>query len=223
MNIPNREPSLRDQYALHIEIGLALALAVLILAFQIDLEADQSFTVAMQEQESVEVTEIQQTRQENEPPPPPKPPVPQEVPNNQVVEQQTPDFDASLDLDERLDTRTTPPPPGDEDEDDEDQPEEEIFVAVEESPNCGGLQALRKKLEYPSLAQKAGIEGRVLVQFVVDEEGNVTNPEVTRGVHELLNKAAVEAVKKLDCTSGKQRGRPVKVQMSMPVVFRLKK
>jgi len=88
MNTPNREHSLRDQYALHIEIGLSLALAVLILAFQIDLDADQSFTVAMQEQESVEVTEIQQTRQENEPPPPPKPPVPQEVPNNQVVEQQ---------------------------------------------------------------------------------------------------------------------------------------
>jgi hypothetical protein len=54
MNTPNREHSLRDQYALHIEIGLSLALAVLILAFQIDLDADQSFTVAMQEQESVE-------------------------------------------------------------------------------------------------------------------------------------------------------------------------
>jgi len=51
----------------------------------------------------------------------------------------------------------------------------------------------------------------------------VTNPDIRRGVHELLNKAAVEAVKKLDCTPGKQRGRPVKVQVSMPVVFRLKK
>lgn len=63
----------------------------------------------------------------------------------------------------------------------------------------------------------------MLVQFVVDEEGNVTNPDIRRGVHELLNKAAVEAVKKLDCTPGKQRGRPVKVQVSMPVVFRPKK
>lgn len=220
MNTQKREPSLRDQYPLHLEIGIVLALALLIVAFRADFKTDQSFTVEMQQQESVEMTEITQTQQENEPPPPPKPPVPQEVPNNQVIEEQTPDFDASLDMDERLDTSSSPTPP-DQEEEEEEEPEDEIFVAVEKSPDCGGLEAVQKQLEYPSLAQKAGIEGRVIVQFVVNEEGKVTNPTVISGVHNLLDKAAVKAVKQLDCTAGEQRGRPVKVRMSMPVLFRL--
>ena len=220
MNGPRQGFRLRDQYPLHVEIGLVLALALLIVAFRIDFTTDQDFTVQMQEQEAVEMKEIQQTKQESEPPPPPKPPVPQQVPNNQVIEQETPDFDASLDMDERLDTGAPPPSP-DEGNDESDE-EPEIFIAVEESPDCGGIRALQKKVEYPPFARKAGIQGRVFVQFVVNEAGEVTRPTVTRGVHELLNKAAVNAVKRLDCTPGKQRGEPVKVRMSLPVLFKLK-
>jgi TonB family protein len=62
----------------------------------------------------------------------------------------------------------------------------------------------------------------VVVQFVVDEQGTVTDPTVIRSVHRLLDQAAVRAVKKLDCTPGVQRNTPVKVRLAMPVVFRLK-
>lgn len=98
---------------------------------------------------------------------------------------------------------------------------EEVFVVVEEQPDCGGVAALVDQIQYPEFAKKAGIEGRVFVQFVVDENGSVTNPKVTRGVHKLLDEEALRAVRALECTPGEQRGTPVKVRMSLPVTFKL--
>lgn len=207
---------LRKWYRLFIEVGLTLALLILVVAFQLDYQPKQSFEVNLQEQEVVEMEEVQQTEQETKPPPPPKPPVPVEVPNNETIENEDVDFDASLDLDQSLDTDQGPPAP-----EEEEEKEEEIFVVVEQQPKCGGVKAIQKQVKYPEFAKKAGIEGRVFVQFVVNEEGNVVKPKVTRGVHKLLNKEALRAVKKLDCKPGMQRGDAVKVQMSLPVTFRL--
>ena len=209
---------LRKQYPLYVEIGLVLSLALLIVAFRADLSNESSFQVQMEEQETVDMKQIQQTQQEKEPPPPPKPPVPQEVPNNEVIENET-DFDASLDMDDRLDTSQGPPDDGEEEEEEEEQ---EIFMVVENQPELvGGMKALQQSVEYPEFAKKSGIEGRVIVQFVVDEQGNVQEPQVTRGVHELLNEEAIRAVKEQTFKPGKQRGQAVKVQMSLPVTFRL--
>jgi protein TonB len=208
---------LRSQYPLYVEIGLVLALTILIVAFRVDMRAQSSFKVQMEEQETVDMKQIQQTQQEKEPPPPPKPPVPQEVPNNEVIEDQDVDFDASLDMDESLDTSAPPP-----DDSEEEEEEQEIFMVVENQPELiGGMKALQESVTYPDFAKKAGIEGRVIVQFVVDEKGNVTNPKVVRGVHKLLNEEAIKAVKDQKFKPGKQRGKPVKVQMSLPVTFRL--
>jgi len=208
---------LRSQYPLYVEIGLVLALALLIVAFQVDMTTQSTFEVQMEEQETVDMKQIQQTQQEKEPPPPPKPPVPQEVPNNEVIENQDVDFDASLDMDEKLDTSQGPP----EDKKEEEE-EQEIFMVVENQPELiGGMKALQESVKYPEFAKKAGIEGRVIVQFVVNEQGNVVNPKVTRGVHKLLNKEAIRAVKKQKFKPGKQRGEAVKVQMSLPVTFQL--
>lgn len=208
---------LRQWYRLFVQVGLTLALLLLVVAFQLDYSRGQSFQVDLQEQETVEMEEIQQTEQQNEPPPPPKPPVPVEVPNNETIENQDVDFDASLDLDQSLDTSQGPPAP----EEEEEEQEQEIFVVVEEQPQCGGVKALQQEVEYPDFARKAGIEGRVFVQFVVNEEGNVVQPKVTRGVHKLLNEEALRAVQELNCEPGMQRGNPVKVRMSLPVTFRL--
>ena len=98
---------------------------------------------------------------------------------------------------------------------------DEVFVVVEQQPECGGVQALAENIQYPDVAREAGIEGRVFVQFVVDEDGDVTDPTVTRGVHETLDAAALSAVKQLECKPGRQRGEPVKVRMALPVTFRL--
>jgi len=208
---------LRQWYRMFVQVGLALSLVLLIVAVQLDYSTGQNFQVDLQEQETVEMEEIQQTEQQNEPPPPPKPPVPVEVPNNETIENEDVDFDASLDLDQSLDTNQGPPSPDEEEEEEED----EIFVVVEQQPECGGVEALQEEVEYPDFARKAGIEGRVFVQFVVNEEGNVVQPQVTRGVHKLLNEEALRAVKQLDCKPGQQRGNAVKVRMSLPVTFRL--
>jgi TonB family protein len=96
-----------------------------------------------------------------------------------------------------------------------------VYTEVEEQPSCGGVRALADHIQYPDLAQQAGIEGQVFVQFVVDEDGDVTDPTVKTGVHEALNAAALSAVERLECTPGRQRGEPVKVRMTLPVTFRL--
>ena len=213
------EANLRNEYPIWIQLGLVTALSILLIGFKWNIEISGDSTVDLEEQDVVEMEEVQQTEQEVKPPPPPKPPVPMEVPNDEIIEDENVDFDTSLDLDESLDTTQGPPPP-DEGEEEEEQ---EIFVVVENSPELiGGLAALQGEVEYPEFAKKAGIEGRVFVQFVVDENGNVQNPKVTRGVHKLLNEEAVRAVRKMTFKPGKQRGKPVKVQMSLPVTFRLR-
>jgi TonB family protein len=98
---------------------------------------------------------------------------------------------------------------------------DEVFVVVEEQPSCGGVQALAEHIQYPEEAREAGIEGRVFVQFVVDENGDVVDPKVTRGVQEALDEEALAAVKQLECTPGKQRGQPVRVRMALPVTFKM--
>lgn len=213
------EANLRKEYPIWIQLGLVAALSILLIGFKWNLEISNDTTVELEEQDVVEMEEVQQTEQEVKPPPPPKPPVPMEVPNDEIIEDDDVDFDTSLDLNESLDTSQGPPPPDDGGEEEE----QEIFVVVENSPELiGGLAALQGEVEYPEFAKKAGIEGRVFVQFVVDENGNVQNPKVTRGVHKLLNEEAVRAVRQMKFKPGKQRGKPVKVQMSLPVTFRLK-
>lgn len=210
---------LRKRYPIFVQVGLIVTLLLLILAFRVDIQKEQSFEVTMEEQEVVEMEEIEQTEQEVKPPPPPRPPVPVEVPNDEIIEDEALDLDASLDLDEALDTSQPPPPP----EEEEEEEEQEIFVVVEERPELiGGMAALQNEVKYPEFAKKAGIEGRVFVQFVVDENGNVQNPQVTRGVHKLLDQEAVRAVKQMKFKPGQQRGQAVKVQMSLPVTFRLR-
>lgn len=164
--------------------------------------------------------EIQQTQQIEQPPPPPRPPIPVEVPNDEILEDDfLLDLDASLDLDAPI-SQPPPPPPAEEEEVVE---EPEIFVIVEDMPELiGGLAAIQSNIRYPEIARKAGVEGRVFVQFVVDEQGNVVDPVVTRGLGAGLDEEAIRAVSQAKFTPGKQRGQPVRVRMSLPITFRLR-
>ena len=66
-----------------------------------------------------------------------------------------------------------------------------------------------------------GVEGRVYVEFVVDEYGYVRNPEVLRGVHPLLDEAALSAAYLLDFVLSEQRGERVSVRIVLPITFTL--
>lgn len=96
------------------------------------------------------------------------------------------------------------------------------FVVVEEMPKLiGGLKGIQSKVVYPEMAKRAGIEGRVTLQFIVNENGDVENPKVIRGIGGGADEAALEVVSQAKFEPGLQRGKPVRVQFSLPVVFRL--
>ncbi|MFT4604582.1 MAG: protein TonB [Rhodothermales bacterium] len=209
---------LKKRYPLFVEIGMILTLSLLIVAFRLDMSAKSDFDVGLTEQETVQMEEIQQTQQIEKPPPPPRPPVPVEVPNDEILEDDDLDLDVSLDIDAAVELPPPPPPPADEVEE-----EPEIFVIVEQMPELvGGLGELQKKIRYPEIAKKAGVEGRVIVQFVVNEQGRVENPVVVRGIGAGCDEEALKAVRDARFTPGKQRGQAVKVKMSLPITFKLR-
>ena len=85
----------------------------------------------------------------------------------------------------------------------------------------GGLQEIQKKIQYPEIAKRAGVEGKVYVRAFIDEEGNVVNAEVVKGIGGGCDEAALDAILKTKFTPGKQRGKPIKVQVTVPVLFKL--
>jgi len=113
-------------------------------------------------------------------------------------------------------------PPSEPSESGQKAEDEDYFVVVEDMPELiGGLASIQSEIEYPETAKRAGIEGRVYIQFIVNEEGQVEDPRVIRGIGGGADEAALEAVKKAEFNPGLQRGEPVRVQYSLPVVFRL--
>lgn len=99
----------------------------------------------------------------------------------------------------------------------------EVFLVAEIMPGLiGGLSSIQEKIRYPETAKEAGIEGRVFLQFIVDENGSVVDPIVVRGIGYGCDEAALEALKTARFTPGMQSGKPVQVKMSLPVVFRLR-
>ena len=79
------------------------------------------------------------------------------------------------------------------------------------------------KPDLREIARKAGLEGRVYLQFIIDERGKVHNPIVVRGIGGGCDEAAIDAIKKVSFSPGLQRGKPVKVKYSLPIMFKLAK
>jgi TonB family protein len=101
-------------------------------------------------------------------------------------------------------------------------PKDDFFVVVEEMPELiGGLEGIQRKIRYPQMARRAGIEGRVYVQFIVNEQGDVERPQIIRGIGGGADEEALRVVSQAKFEPGMQRGRPVRVQYSLPVFFRL--
>lgn len=104
---------------------------------------------------------------------------------------------------------------------------EKAFEVVEEMPVFpGGTPALMKyiaqSIKYPVEAQKAKIQGRVIVGLIVDKEGNPGHARIIRNVHPLLDAEALRIIKDMPkWEPGKQEGKPVNVQYTIPIVFKL--
>lgn len=110
----------------------------------------------------------------------------------------------------------------------EEEVEDEIFVIVEDMPKFRGgdinkfREWVQKRVRYPELAAENGIQGRVFITFVVEPNGTVSNVSISRSVDALLDEAAKEAVSASPkWEPGMQRGRPVRVRYSIPIIFQL--
>lgn len=201
-----------------VEIGLVLSLGLLLGLLKMPLSFESEFAAPETESVVVQMEEIEQTEHIKKPPPPPRPPVPISVPDDAILEDEILDIDAEIDIDAPLELSDLPPPPAREEEADE----AEIFVVVEEMPELiGGIASLYAVIEYPDLALRAGIEGTVVVQFVIETDGVPTNPQIMKSGGSILDTAAMNAIKKLKFKPGKQRGKPVRVRYAMPVRFKL--
>ena len=119
-------------------------------------------------------------------------------------------------------TTAPPPPPA-------PKPEvsNKVFDVVEEMPHFpGGAAALQAFLssntKYPVVAQENGVQGRVIVSFVVERDGSITDVRVVRSVDPSLDREASRVVRSMPRWSpGKQNGSAVRVKYTVPVVFRL--
>ena len=85
----------------------------------------------------------------------------------------------------------------------------------------GGLPAIYKLIEYPEVAKKARVEGKVYVLAFINENGDVDDVKVVKGIGAGCNEATIEAVKKTKFLPGKMGGNPAKVKMSLQIQFKL--
>lgn len=106
---------------------------------------------------------------------------------------------------------------------------DEVFFVVEEMPEFQGdntgakfRQYIGENLEYPKIAIENGISGKVFIEFIINEDGEISNVSIKRGVDPVLDKEALRVIKSSpNWKAGKQRGENVKVQYTFPINFAL--
>lgn len=208
-------------------IGLVLALGATFLAFEWKAKPTAAESLGIVQSKEVEEEIIPITREpEVKPPPPPPPPQVVEVLN--IVENDV-EIDEELKIEdsEADDETIIDIQPVLEAHEEEEETEDEIFYFAEDPAEFpGGDRALYKfindAVKYPVIAQENGIQGKVYVKFVVNEQGAVSNAQILRGVDQSLNQEALRVINSLpNFKPGKQRGKPVKVYYNAVINFQL--
>ena len=212
-----RKPSLRRSYVLTIEVGLIISLVAVIAAFNLDIHTSTPPVINHSPQPVIEIDPVPRVRFHEEPPPPARPSVPVVVDDNEIIDDEELVLDP-IRYESIIDIGAPPPAP------ERDEPEEIVpFYGVQEKPApVGGLAAIQQEIGYPDFARRAGVQGRVILQFVVDEDGTVSAVEVLRGIGAGCDEEAVRVLRNTRFTPGRQRGRAVKVKMTLPISFRLR-
>src|SRR3989339_210444 len=198
----NPKLDLRNYSGLFLEIGFVLSLGLVLWSFNITQTEKSTSNLGELQDVVAEEEIIPITRQQQiQPPPPPEPPKVSEVLN--IVEDDV------------------------EIEEEEEVEEAQVFFIVENMPEFpGGDLELRKyiaqNIQYPEIAKENGIQGRVFVQFVVNQKGEIEKVTVARGVDPSLDKEAIRVIQNLPkWKPGSQRGKPVKVSFTVPINFQL--
>ena len=162
------------------------------------------------------------------PPPPPPEQVPEFIikPNDEPLDKIELTIDVDLDPSTPLPVIELTEPPIIDDPDDPDDPDEIKEFVEKQASFKGGMDAwygyLKKNLTYPSPARRIGIEGTVIIRFVVNTDGSIQDVEVLRGIGGGCDEIAKHVI--LNSPSwnpGISRDRPVRSRMTMPIRFRL--
>lgn len=223
--------NLEKNKGLYFLMGVVVGLAIIFVAFEwgnrdIKIEEiEQTYVIE-------EVEDIQITPPEETPPPPPPAPVEEVVVEVlQIVEDDVEVADVTIasvdDAADKVARDFTPPAPSQVGRK-EEVADDHIFEFLEEMPEFpGGQQALFKwlgeNINYPPIAAENNIQGRVMVSFVVERDGSVSDVKVVRGVDPNLDREAVRVVKQMPkWKPGMQTGKPVRYRYNLPVSFRLR-
>ncbi|ERI80925.1 TonB-dependent receptor [Bacteroides pyogenes F0041] len=206
-------------------VGYMVVLAFMFVAFEwshrdIKIDTSQAVADVVFEEEIIPITE---TPEQQAPPPPEAPKVAEllEIVDDKAqVDEPTAIFDE--DNAPKVEVKYVPVQVV------ETEPEEQtIFEVVEHMPEFPGGQAalmqyLAKNIKYPTIAQENGTQGRVIVQFVVNRDGSIVDAKVVRSVDPYLDKEALRVINTMPkWKPGMQRGKPVRVKYTVPVMFRL--
>lgn len=233
-----------------LQYGLVLSLGLAVLGFAWT-EFDEIPNYSLTDLEELPELLVSPPTTTSPPPPPPPPPTPvlEPVPDEEVLEDEEPEFvDLSISDEDPVfapapvveESLPPPPPPP------APEPENitEIFKFVEEMPLFPGCDDLsskeeRKKcsdrelmsflsnnIKYPAIARENGIEGTAYITFVVEKNGRITDPEITRAPGGGLGEEALRVIKLMNekgitWTPGQQRKVPVRVMFTLPVKFKL--
>ena len=98
-----------------------------------------------------------------------------------------------------------------------------VYDVVEQMPSFPGLQNwLASHINYPAVAEENGIQGRVIVSFIVEKNGSVSSVQVVKSVDPSLDREALRVVNSMPrWTPGRLNGQPVRVKYTLPITFRL--
>jgi len=227
-----QKADLENKKLMYREIGLILALAVVLFAFEWKTTEKVERTMVQEQGPVIEDEMIPVTREQ----PPPPPEMPKEPTVSDIL--QIVDDDIKIEHELVINTEDNKNL-GIEIRDfivgtgtavEEEIIEEEIrFEIVEEKPKFQGgdentfSKWVGDRIEYPEVAKENGVQGRVMLTFVVNTDGRITDVQVLRGVDPALDREAVRVVQSSPrWTPGRQRDKPVKVRYNFPVIFQLR-
>jgi protein TonB len=219
----SKKADLERKKPVFLQIGFIIALGIVLLAFSYrTYERTSVLNMQLQVDDTPEEI-VPITQQELKPPPPPPP---TQVTVIRIVEDDV-EVEDDIEIDVEADQETIMQDFVPVVEEEEQVQEMEIFQVVETMPSFPGGDAARMKflqenITYPQMARESGIQGIVYATFVVEPNGSVSDVRIMRGIGGGCDEEAIRVIKSMPkWNPGMQRGKPVRVQFTMPIKFTL--
>ena len=217
----NPQADLESKKGFFIQIGLIVALLVTIGSYEYKSYGDNDInSFGAVDMDALDEEDIEITRPDEVKPPPP-PEAPPEAPEEIEIKENEEELETELEVDD-----------AEANQDMEMMEEEEFsepFISVEQMPMLGDckdetctqteiMKFIARNFKYPEIAKANGVEGRVILEFVVEKNGKVGRVKILKGLDKHIDKAAINVVEKLpEFTPGKQIGKAVPVKYTVPI------